>query len=592
VLDNITIPVQITLAPQPGAVLQIADTKTLQINGGIEAGNYQIFSWAGTGAIKIGTVSIRKGVSTVNPVWFGAVGDGSTDDTAAFQKAFDASPTTGTIDPGKHGLTLVVPPGEYTIADVSIPMNCSIVGSGPTSQTQIIRKSTATYGALYLTATALTAGDGTVIRGLSFESANDGLKASIYVSSWPSLYIEGCWFNGGIAVLLNGVMDAKLTKNSFDSGDYGIYCYGGAAGTDTNVVMVRDNWFRATTACIFADNLSKSQISGNEFMVGGLYSTTKFIAFTPAVYNVVHNNRISDNSFYCYDTTYYTQKCVDIGAKCRNNSVSDNSVYGWFNYFLYVAADTLGISCQNNNIDLLDEDTGNFAIAYPIHIAGGVRATVTGNNIDVRLTDSALTFYSAIYCAASESIVDGNNIRLNWDHATTARTISTPIIQIAGDNSSCQGNRITLEDTTAILTVTYGVHTSTGVTGCRVQDNQVILVNTAVCTNPKYFIDPNNFSSMADFAQVSADNGNAGKTLYAHRDCRVQKWLTELTAEKAVALSVTSVFDGAEFLIVRRATGAFNLVVNTTYAMAAGKWAQFTYDQAAGFIVTAEGSLT
>jgi hypothetical protein len=77
-----TIPANITLKPERGAILSIATTKTLTINGGLEAGLYQIFSCSGTGKVVYGT-----GVQEVFPEWYGAKGDNSTDDAGSINQA-------------------------------------------------------------------------------------------------------------------------------------------------------------------------------------------------------------------------------------------------------------------------------------------------------------------------------------------------------------------------------------------------------------------------------------------------------------------------------------------------------------------------
>jgi hypothetical protein len=72
-----------------GTDLQIATTKTLTINGTLDAGLYQIFSCTGTGKVVFGSGS------TVNVFseWFGAVGDGVTDDYAPITSAITAAPS-------------------------------------------------------------------------------------------------------------------------------------------------------------------------------------------------------------------------------------------------------------------------------------------------------------------------------------------------------------------------------------------------------------------------------------------------------------------------------------------------------------------
>ena len=85
---DLTVDANVTLLMPPGAILAIATTKTVTINGPLEAGRYQIFSCTGTGKVVLGTGSVDK----VYPQWWGAVSDGpTTDDTAALQSAATAA---------------------------------------------------------------------------------------------------------------------------------------------------------------------------------------------------------------------------------------------------------------------------------------------------------------------------------------------------------------------------------------------------------------------------------------------------------------------------------------------------------------------
>jgi len=72
-----------------GVIYSVASGKTLTINGPLKAGIYQIFS--GDGSVVFGA-----GCGTeVRPSWFGVAGDGSTDDSTAFEKALLAASTNG-----------------------------------------------------------------------------------------------------------------------------------------------------------------------------------------------------------------------------------------------------------------------------------------------------------------------------------------------------------------------------------------------------------------------------------------------------------------------------------------------------------------
>lgn len=56
--------------------------------------------------------------TTITPQYFGAVGDGETDDTAAFQQAVDS------------GLNVLIPSGSYRVSNINISLPISIIGIG------------------------------------------------------------------------------------------------------------------------------------------------------------------------------------------------------------------------------------------------------------------------------------------------------------------------------------------------------------------------------------------------------------------------------------------------------------------------------
>ena len=103
--NDVTVPSNITLMFLHGGDLTVSATKTVTINGGIEAGNYQIFTGSGN-------VSINAGAD-INIKWFGAVGDGSTDDTSAVRKWIRSGITSSKF----NQISLTAPGGFYRITE-------------------------------------------------------------------------------------------------------------------------------------------------------------------------------------------------------------------------------------------------------------------------------------------------------------------------------------------------------------------------------------------------------------------------------------------------------------------------------------------
>ena len=115
---NLTVPANLTLKLAHGAVLTIATGKTLTINGPLDAGLYQIFSFTGTGKVMFGPGSIKA----VLPQWCGATGNGTTDDTAALNATVAAVPAGGVI---------YLPPGTYKTSGWLINKTVSLIADTP-----------------------------------------------------------------------------------------------------------------------------------------------------------------------------------------------------------------------------------------------------------------------------------------------------------------------------------------------------------------------------------------------------------------------------------------------------------------------------
>jgi len=88
-VGGLVIPENITLEWQAGCV--VVGTDTLTINGSLLAGRYHI--WGGTVAVDLTDTNI----DSVRPEWFGAKGDGATDDSSAIQYAVDSLSGGGVV---------------------------------------------------------------------------------------------------------------------------------------------------------------------------------------------------------------------------------------------------------------------------------------------------------------------------------------------------------------------------------------------------------------------------------------------------------------------------------------------------------------
>ncbi|MDD3926089.1 MAG: glycosyl hydrolase family 28-related protein [bacterium] len=115
VAADVTVPANITLRFWGDGKLNIT-TGTVTINGPIQAPMKEIFSCTGTGKISFGG---NKGImDKVYPQWWGAKGDGATDDTAAVQATVDAAATIRS----NNGGTVFLPAGHYyTSSPIILP---------------------------------------------------------------------------------------------------------------------------------------------------------------------------------------------------------------------------------------------------------------------------------------------------------------------------------------------------------------------------------------------------------------------------------------------------------------------------------------
>jgi hypothetical protein len=116
-----------------GAVLTLVNSNA-EFSGTLDAGNYQIFDITGTGVVKFTNSS---SIDKSNPQWWGAIGDGTTDDTAAIQAAIDAVATfkhTHSWQTGQYtsgGGRIYIPGRCLVTSTLTIPGGVTFFGDNP-----------------------------------------------------------------------------------------------------------------------------------------------------------------------------------------------------------------------------------------------------------------------------------------------------------------------------------------------------------------------------------------------------------------------------------------------------------------------------
>ena len=109
---NLTFAANTRLKFEEGAVFDI-DGATVTINGDVDAGNYQIIDRDPNSTVNINN-------QKVIPQWFGAKGDGSTDDSEAIRNTITATPTGGTLDFPNTGLAYIVDEEFYITKKMTV----------------------------------------------------------------------------------------------------------------------------------------------------------------------------------------------------------------------------------------------------------------------------------------------------------------------------------------------------------------------------------------------------------------------------------------------------------------------------------------
>jgi len=191
---NLTIPSNVCLKVDNGTILQIDNACVLEINGRFDAGLYQVFDCVGNGKVIFGAQSIEG----TYPQWFGAIGDGITDDS-------DSLINTCYSVSGIEGLVLIPSGTDLRITKSITTGPISIVGLGQRGSSRII----VDFDGTGLTADTLTKFE---IRNMTIAGENLSYtlpttinKIGLYIAETHNYIVENCLFNNlNIAIDIYG----------------------------------------------------------------------------------------------------------------------------------------------------------------------------------------------------------------------------------------------------------------------------------------------------------------------------------------------------------------------------------------------------
>ena len=396
---DLTIPDTVNLKFLRCGILSPESGVTLTVNSTIDAGLWQIFGGAGT-------VTGTPQIPYIYPEWFGAVGDGLTDDSAAIQAALDFHTVVLLQDNDYAVLTTLLMRTKGN--ELHLSHNTGILYTGVTNSICILASEEYCR---------ITGGLGRGFIGPEVwngENSAPGYAAIIMNADYCTvqgtrLYnIErvGCWFKDAndckfLDNLLIGNYPTEQWTGS-ETGNFGLLIDPNATNPSLGNYHVSGNTFKSTVQGILAGNYGTGQriqglaITGNVFegcWNHGIYSTFTTAAtitgnnFNRCQVSIVisgSHNVISSNTIYTdVDVEGDAREVtgIDVRDGCYN-VVSNNTIKGVLSNIRRVGIDV-------RDVTGIEDMIGNV-------IKGNTILITAGYGIGIRVYGTAYTFHDTI----------------------------------------------------------------------------------------------------------------------------------------------------------------------------------------------------
>ena len=333
ITDDFTIPANLTLKPERGAILSVATGKTLTINGGYEAGLYQSFSCTGTGKVVFGIGAVENSY----PEWWGAYSDGT--NAAATYAAIQAA-----INAGHATVHLSAYNGNYNIGTTGLSIDYA-----HSMDMKMAVGSRITYTGTEAPITINTT-----------NSAMNGLRLDLF-----DIYSSGKYV-------------IKITGGT--SGDkWDHYC-------QSFIIRANEFW-HFTDSAIYVD----CQLTGGDIEVQNIHAPSPYTAwgfyFTPGIVDTenedvrlkfIHSGK---RAAYLPAGWNYGRLDIDVDSTSEDNTYTDIELGGNFNQII-IRASAPGSRTYTFNRPLWIKSGayGNTILASPYTLKGLLDDTPMGDN--------------------------------------------------------------------------------------------------------------------------------------------------------------------------------------------------------------------
>lgn len=281
---NLTIPATQVLRVERGATITVPNGVTLTIDGGIDAGPYQIFNCTGTGQVVCSTLCSSKTIYFY-PQWWGADPTGTSDSAAAFQSMVNALDSARIRIEGTFkilsSITVTSPNLQWEGGHNYVYNKAgALVGLSEiftTGAITVFKISTNAWGNQFryihfIGSGNLATGGGLDTSTVMFQVKDLANTANLNLDDFT---LDSCAISGCQTAVLIHARNSKFINTDFTACKYGIYIEGLYTNDNRDMYVRGCKWEScgqggpgATAICIYAHPTAQFrniQILGNEF---------------------------------------------------------------------------------------------------------------------------------------------------------------------------------------------------------------------------------------------------------------------------------------------------------------------------------------